>query len=470
MGINGLFKFINKYIPDATLHTDISKLKGKTLIIDGTQAIYEQLALFKSKNIEKFNDSGENLSHIYGLISLLRHYFNNDIFPIFVFDSAVPKIKLEAVKERRRIRQNNLKKLQKLEESKNILLKLKESDKTKNKFSVLIDEDEELEEIEKEVDNQIKNEVLIHKIEQMDIIEDDLEEEEIEIEVDIDDNIDLHLELDINNKLEKQIDNIEKKCKKIEKHTITFKKQYKLDWIMVFNYIGLPFYIAEEEADPVCTYLLRNCPKELYGVVSNDSDMLPFGAPYLIKKSLGGDVVRITKLDGLIYKIKIFIEKMFDKIVYFEYTNFVEFCLLLGTDYKTFTLKDNLKEPIDILKKYVDDDLKVKNIIDPKDKDEFKKIKKYYMEFDPKYIYTHHVKPHPFWRKPDFHEFKIKLLELGFNSFYIDKNCSYFNELYKKFQKNINKDKDNDTNSNTKTNTKNNSVDIYKKKNLKHKI
>ena len=97
MGVDGLYKFINKKFPDIYNYISINDIKGKSCIIDGMQHIYSQLIYMRSRNKEIFMPCGTNVSHIHGLINSLTYYLKNGIIPIFIFDGKSPKIKEKKV-------------------------------------------------------------------------------------------------------------------------------------------------------------------------------------------------------------------------------------------------------------------------------------------------------------------------------------------------------------------------------------
>ena len=56
MGIDGLYKFINKNIPDVYYTININDIRGQSCIIDGMQHIYSQLIYMRSKRKEIINN------------------------------------------------------------------------------------------------------------------------------------------------------------------------------------------------------------------------------------------------------------------------------------------------------------------------------------------------------------------------------------------------------------------------------
>jgi len=102
MGVDGLYKFINKNFPDLYNTVGINEIKGKSCIIDGMQHIYSQLIYMRSREKEVLTSDGKNISHIHGLINSLTYYLKNDIIPIFVFDGKTPDIKKKKKKKKKK--------------------------------------------------------------------------------------------------------------------------------------------------------------------------------------------------------------------------------------------------------------------------------------------------------------------------------------------------------------------------------
>ena len=93
MGVDGLYKFINKNFPEVFDVIGINEIKGKSCIIDGMQHIYSQLIYMRTRDKEVISHNNKNISHIHGLINSITYYLKNDIIPIFVFDGKSPDIK-----------------------------------------------------------------------------------------------------------------------------------------------------------------------------------------------------------------------------------------------------------------------------------------------------------------------------------------------------------------------------------------
>jgi 5'-3' exonuclease len=414
MGIDGLYKFINRNIPDVYSTIGINEIRGQSCIIDGMQHIYSQLIYMRSKGKEIINKNGQNISHIYGLLNSLTYYLKNGIIPIFIFDGKAPDIKRKKIDERRKNLKENLKKLKDLEKEKNLILEL---------INVNTKESDNLSDIEFLIDTECIGEQVL--------------EADLELDINSDKNVfgtppnifDLDEEM-------KKINSIQDEYRKIYKKSIILKDYFITDWIMILEYLGLPVVKAKEEADPLCAHILKN-NLHISGIISDDSDMLIFGSPVLMRKCMNQQFT-IIELTKLINKIKLLLEKIFDKYIDFTMDNLIDFAILLGTDYGTFKLNDNLlTDSLEILKYYILNGMDVKKIISEEQIEHFLIIKKYYSEFNLeenlKYLLDK-----PFWNKPKLLELKLKLLEFDVDEDYIDKNNQIIDKYFNKFTK-INK-------------------------------
>jgi 5'-3' exonuclease len=229
---------------------------------------------------------------------------------------------------------------------------------------------------------------------------------------------------------------------KIYKKSIILKDYYVKDWIEILDLLGLPYIQAENEADPICSYLLKN-NKNIYGIISDDSDMLIFGANRLLRKIVNQHF-KVIELDYLIETINYDLLN-FEDDNGFTFDDLVNFCILLGTDYGSFSLKIKYDNSLDLLKYYYKVNKDILQIINEYDLNKFTEIKNYYTimpiikktittdedlhgYIDPKLL---HSKPE--WNKPKLMELKKRLLELDVDEDYIDETKSYFDECYNSY-------------------------------------
>ena len=210
------------------------------------------------------------------------------------------------------------------------------------------------------------------------------------------------------------------------------KDYYIKDWIQILQLLGLPVIKAEGEADPLCAYMLKN-NSNIYGIISDDSDMLVFGSPILMRKSINQQFT-VIELEKLLISIEILLTSIYGKYICFEIDNLVDFSILLGTDYGTFKLNKNYLDSLEILKDYVSNDMDYTKMISQSQYDKFDIIKKYYTECDYKKECENFLNK-PSWSKPNFLELKKRLLELNVDEDYIDKNNNFLDVCYNKINK-----------------------------------
>jgi flap endonuclease-1 len=396
MGVEGLYKFINKNCSEIYKNISIYDIKDKSCIIDGMQHIYTQLIYMRSKNKEMISLDGKNISHIHGLINSLTYYLKNGIIPIFIFDGKSPDIKKKKIEERKQILKQNLKKLKELEIKKN------------------------------DISDNIKT----------------LQLNDIAL-IDITDNNDTIIVgtppefCNLNDEMQK-MQTVQEEYNKIYKKSIILKDYFITDWMQILELLGLPVLKATGEADPLCSYILKN-NNNVYGIISDDSDMLVFGAPRLMRKSVNQQFT-IIELNELINSIN---NKLLNDEEYtlinvenkkFNKDNLVDFSLLLGTDYAVFELNQNFTDSYELLKYYMK--YGIESLVKTEDMEKFNSVKNYYvnLEFDET---IDCMLEKPVWNKPKLFELKKRLLELKVDEDYIDKNYELFDIYYNKYLKKI---------------------------------
>lgn len=167
----------------------------------------------------------------------------------------------------------------------------------------------------------------------------------------------------------------------------------------LLDLLGIPYIHAPEEADPQCAYLARK--KLVDYVQSDDMDLLPFGTPNLIK-TVRKSSKTITK-----YNLSKILEE-----VDVTMDQFIDICILLGSDYCDTIYGLGEKKIVSFVKKYEDIEGILKWITksDPKSisassefKSEYKETRKYFQK--PKVIHKDDIKLK--WSQPDV----MKVLE-----------------------------------------------------------
>lgn len=125
-----------------------------------------------------------------------------------------------------------------------------------------------------------------------------------------------------------------------EDYIKNFKQSYKLtsehveEAKILLDLMGIPYLIAPGEADVVCAWLATHHDasgrRYVKGVCSDDSDMLVLGTPYMFKDMSRfmskNKPIKIISLQKILHQTNLSMDQ------------FVDLCVLLGTDYS-----DNIK-------------------------------------------------------------------------------------------------------------------------------
>ena len=111
----------------------------------------------------------------------------------------------------------------------------------------------------------------------------------------------------------------EEKIKYFKRSSILYKEQWD-QCKDLLDMMGVPYVVAPEEADSQCAYLAKN--DLVHAVFTEDMDILTFGAPKIIR-NLTSHKVEITEIN---------LEDML-KTLELNQEQFIEFCILLGSDY-----------------------------------------------------------------------------------------------------------------------------------------
>lgn len=113
------------------------------------------------------------------------------------------------------------------------------------------------------------------------------------------------------------------------KQTFSPSKRDIIEAQILLDLMGVPHIEAPGEADVVCAWLTTRCDSQgrryAIAVCSDDSDMLVFGAPYLLKDMLHAGSknkrVKVVSLNGTLVKMNLTMDQ------------FQDLCVLMGTDY-----------------------------------------------------------------------------------------------------------------------------------------
>ena len=212
----------------------------------------------------------------------------------------------------------------------------------------------------------------------------------------------------------------EDKIKYFKRSSIIYKEQWD-QCKDLLTMMGIPYIVAPEEADSQCAYLAKNGLVD--AVFTEDMDILTFGAPKIVR-NLTSHKIEITEIN---------LETLL-KTLDLNQEQFIEFCILLGSDYNEGILEckpniiyDYYKKHKNIEKTLID--MKENNIKIPEDFN-YTETKHYFMnptiiEITEEYLQLH---------KPD----SIKLLKKLVNDYglikyliktKIDKLNGFYEEL-----------------------------------------
>lgn len=106
---------------------------------------------------------------------------------------------------------------------------------------------------------------------------------------------------------------------KLYKRSFRLKEEHIKDIKKLLRLMGLRYIQAPGEADSQCAAL--NKKKKVYGVVTEDMDVLAFGAPVMLRNFTNKKKVIEIRLNRILKELEL------------RYDQFVDICILLGSDY-----------------------------------------------------------------------------------------------------------------------------------------
>lgn len=179
---------------------------------------------------------------------------------------------------------------------------------------------------------------------------------------------------------------------KLLKQTITITNEQIDDCKQIIELFGLPYINAIGEADPQCAYLVRAGIAKF--TISEDMDLLAFGSNLLRNF---GNTTKTKKIVQM--NIDLILKQM-----NISMTQFIDICILLGTDYNESIKNIGVKRAFHIIKKYST----IENFLEhEKDKYEipelfienYKTIREYFLHPPNIIVYT------PFkWNEPKYED------------------------------------------------------------------
>lgn len=121
------------------------------------------------------------------------------------------------------------------------------------------------------------------------------------------------------------VQEIQNAINKTNRSIITIRHCDKIACIRLFDLLGIPYIVAEGEAEALCARLTR--AKIAYGVLSEDTDLLPNHCEnFIVGTGLSNKVCE--------YNLRTILEEM-----QMTYEQFVDLCILCGCDYIKRELK-----------------------------------------------------------------------------------------------------------------------------------
>lgn len=186
------------------------------------------------------------------------------------------------------------------------------------------------------------------------------------------------------------------------KRSFHLKQDEIADCMKILKFMGIPYIIAPGEADQQCA-MVSNYYK--MNVMTDDSDILVFGGNQIVtnfsfKTKQVNNISREDILTHMLEKANaILTANNMDNIMNITHDNFVDFCILMGTDYKN---KKNHYKIIGIqqdklFELFVVNNFSIEKLVDILKQDENVKIPENFVEIwqDVKKVYNHSTFTNP---------------------------------------------------------------------------
>ena len=263
MGVKGIGKLIRELAKPGVQIKKLTEYSGKKIAIDGNQMLYKFICGIRNSGTDIMNNDGIVTTHLHGLFHKLCGLLSYGIKPIVFFDGNPPPIKSKEIADRKynkKIAQTYVNEFN----AQNLLLQTVSSG----------------------------NDALP--------IEHEHNEEE-----------------HITNKNNTEFIKNFKRC-------VYIKPKYIKECKEMLNLMGIPYVQSVGESDPECVAFTNNMKHNVYGVLSDDMDMLAFGARKLL--------TNISIQDGTVieYDLNIIL-----RLLNISHIQFIELCILLGTSYQS---------------------------------------------------------------------------------------------------------------------------------------
>lgn len=277
MGIQNLNKFLRGKCPHVYKEVHLSQFQFKKTVVDISLYIFKYMTIF-----------GEDgwVSAFLNLISCLRR---NNIHACFIYDTKAPEEKNEERRERREKREKLAARISEL------VIALDKAKMTNEVDPILLD-------LCKKKDSVARKRLLDSKT----VI--NLDEIELEVE-----------------RIKRQHVNI---------HSSDFDLSKD-----VFKLLGVPYFNAPNEAETTCSDLCRQGKADF--VISEDTDVLAYGAPYLLTKiNTSNDTCVMVSYEEVLTSLE------------FSPEQFLDFCIMCGTDYNKNIFKIGPEKAFKLIKEH----------------------------------------------------------------------------------------------------------------------
>ncbi|MHA1292773.1 MAG: flap endonuclease-1 [Promethearchaeota archaeon] len=136
---------INELVRDIKRTITLENLFNKRIAIDAFNAIYQFLAIIRQRDGTPLKDYDGNItSHLSGLFYRNINFIEHDIKPIYVFDGKPSELKLNTIKERKKVKNEAQKKMIKAQELEDFKEAKKFAQQTSKLDSNMIEESKKL--------------------------------------------------------------------------------------------------------------------------------------------------------------------------------------------------------------------------------------------------------------------------------------------------------------------------------------
>ena len=257
MGIKGLKQYLRAKFPQTLAVFHLSHVFGKKVAIDILPYLYKYKAAM-----------GDNWKN--GMLSFLLAFLRYNVHPCVFTDGPCVVQEKDAEKEKRKSQRTKL------------------EQKVKG-----ITEDLEAYEQKQEVSDRIKNLPIDVGSQRNLLLGDDSPTIDVEM--------------------------VQQYVEKLNKQLVNIKPEDMEDIKSLCAVLNIPFYIAKQEAESMCSYLVKT--GQVDAVVTEDSDVLAYGSSYWISSvEYDGTCTRIL-LEDILREMKL------------TEAQFLDFCIMCGTDF-----------------------------------------------------------------------------------------------------------------------------------------